>query len=78
MKAWGSGGIAPPFFTLALDGDEWSASYPSPPPLEGPKILLDRKHHRDTWPKFCSFQDHSFDLFGNTLSSTRGGVGVSE
>jgi uncharacterized membrane protein YsdA (DUF1294 family) len=27
MKACGwSGGIAPPFLTLALDGDEWSAS----------------------------------------------------
>jgi hypothetical protein len=23
---WGSGGIAPPFVTSALDGDEWSAS----------------------------------------------------
>jgi hypothetical protein len=23
---WGSGGIAPPFLTLALDGSEWSAS----------------------------------------------------
>jgi hypothetical protein len=26
MKAWGSGGIAPPFLTSALDGCEWSAS----------------------------------------------------
>jgi hypothetical protein len=24
----GSGGIAPPFLTLALDGGEWSASHP--------------------------------------------------
>jgi hypothetical protein len=24
----GSGGIAPPFLTLKLDGDEWSASRP--------------------------------------------------
>jgi hypothetical protein len=23
---WGSGGIAPPFLTSAVDGDEWSAS----------------------------------------------------
>jgi hypothetical protein len=29
MKTWGSGGIAPPFLTLALDGGEWSASCPS-------------------------------------------------
>jgi hypothetical protein len=26
--AWGSGGIAPPFLTRALDGGEWSASRP--------------------------------------------------
>jgi hypothetical protein len=26
MKTWGSGGIAPEFLTLALDGGEWSAS----------------------------------------------------
>jgi hypothetical protein len=26
---WGSGDIAPPFLTLALDGGEWSASCPS-------------------------------------------------
>jgi hypothetical protein len=25
---WGSGGIAPLFFSSALDGGEWSASYP--------------------------------------------------
>jgi hypothetical protein len=25
---WGSGGIAPPFLTSALDGDVWSASCP--------------------------------------------------
>jgi hypothetical protein len=25
---WGSGGIVPPFLTLALDGGEWSASCP--------------------------------------------------
>jgi hypothetical protein len=25
---WGSGGIVPPFLTLALDGGEWSASRP--------------------------------------------------
>jgi hypothetical protein len=25
---WGSGGIAPPFFTLALYEDEWSSSRP--------------------------------------------------
>jgi hypothetical protein len=25
---WGSGGIAPPFLTSALDGGEWSASRP--------------------------------------------------
>jgi hypothetical protein len=25
MKAWGNGGIAPPFLTSALDGDEWSS-----------------------------------------------------
>jgi hypothetical protein len=30
MKTYGgSGGIAPPFLTLALDGGEWSASCPS-------------------------------------------------
>jgi hypothetical protein len=28
MKTWGSGGIAPPFLNLTLDGDEWSASRP--------------------------------------------------
>jgi hypothetical protein len=28
MKTWGSGGIAPPFLTLALGGGEWSASRP--------------------------------------------------
>jgi hypothetical protein len=28
MKTWGSGGIAPLFLTLALDGSEWSASCP--------------------------------------------------
>jgi hypothetical protein len=28
MKTWGSGGIAPPFLTSALDGGEWSASRP--------------------------------------------------
>jgi hypothetical protein len=26
MKTWGSGGIAPPLFSSALDGGEWSAS----------------------------------------------------
>jgi hypothetical protein len=26
MNIWGSGGIAPPFLTSALDGGEWSAS----------------------------------------------------
>jgi hypothetical protein len=26
MKTWGSGGMAPPFLTLVLDGGEWSAS----------------------------------------------------
>jgi hypothetical protein len=26
METWGSGGIAPPFLTSALDGGEWSAS----------------------------------------------------
>jgi hypothetical protein len=25
-RIWGSGGIAPPFLTLAIDGGEWSAS----------------------------------------------------
>jgi hypothetical protein len=29
MKTWENGGIAPPFLTLVLDGDEWSASHPS-------------------------------------------------
>jgi hypothetical protein len=29
MKTWGNGGVAPPFFTSALDGGEWSASRPS-------------------------------------------------
>jgi hypothetical protein len=28
MKTWGSGGIAPTFLTLALEGGEWSASRP--------------------------------------------------
>jgi hypothetical protein len=28
MKTWGSGGIAPPFLTSALDGGVWSASGP--------------------------------------------------
>jgi hypothetical protein len=28
MKIWGSGDIAPPFLTLALDGGEWLASRP--------------------------------------------------
>jgi hypothetical protein len=28
MKAWESGGIAPPFLTSALDGSECSASHP--------------------------------------------------
>jgi hypothetical protein len=28
MKTWGSGGIALPFLTSALDGGEWSASRP--------------------------------------------------
>jgi hypothetical protein len=28
MKAYGSGGIAPPFLTSALDGGEWLASRP--------------------------------------------------
>jgi hypothetical protein len=28
MKTWGSGGIAPPFLTLALVGGEWLASHP--------------------------------------------------
>jgi hypothetical protein len=28
METWGSGGIAPPFLTSALDGGEWSASRP--------------------------------------------------
>jgi hypothetical protein len=28
MKMWGSGGIAPPLLTLALDGGSWSASRP--------------------------------------------------
>jgi hypothetical protein len=27
-KMWRSGGIAPPFLTSAVDGDEWSASHP--------------------------------------------------
>jgi hypothetical protein len=26
MMTWGSGGVAPPFLTSALDGGEWSAS----------------------------------------------------
>jgi hypothetical protein len=30
MKTWGIGGIAPPFFTSALGGDEWSVSSPRP------------------------------------------------
>jgi hypothetical protein len=25
---WGSGGIAPPFFTVALSGGEWPPSHP--------------------------------------------------
>jgi hypothetical protein len=29
MNTWGSGGIATPFLTSALDVDEWSASRPS-------------------------------------------------
>jgi hypothetical protein len=28
MKTYGGGGTAPPFFTSALDGGEWSASRP--------------------------------------------------
>jgi hypothetical protein len=30
MKTWGSGGIAPPFLTSVLDGDDCSASCPGP------------------------------------------------
>jgi hypothetical protein len=26
---WGSGGIAPPFLTLAIDGGDWSAYNPA-------------------------------------------------
>jgi hypothetical protein len=26
MKTWGSGGVAPPFFTLAVDGDEFTVT----------------------------------------------------
>jgi hypothetical protein len=29
METWGSGGIAPPFLTSALEGVEWSAPRPS-------------------------------------------------
>jgi hypothetical protein len=28
MKTWGSGGIAPSFISLVLDGGDWSASCP--------------------------------------------------
>jgi hypothetical protein len=35
MKTWGSGGIAPLFLTLALDGGEWSTSHSSRFTLEG-------------------------------------------
>jgi hypothetical protein len=45
MKTWGSGGIAPPFLTSALDGDEWSASRPGRFTLRGncPRYPLDRR-----------------------------------
>jgi hypothetical protein len=40
MKAYGSGGIAPPFLTSALDGGEWLASRPCP---FTPQYILDRR-----------------------------------
>jgi hypothetical protein len=42
LNVWGSGGIAPPFLTSALDGDEWSASRPreEPPVIFGPPESL--------------------------------------
>jgi hypothetical protein len=46
MKAHGgSGGTPPPFLTLALDGSEWSASYPSHFTPQGncPHYPLDRR-----------------------------------
>jgi hypothetical protein len=40
-----SGGIATPVLTLALDGDEWSASRPGrfTPGGKGPRYLLNRR-----------------------------------
>jgi hypothetical protein len=38
---WGTGCIAPPFLTSALDGSEWSASRPDRfPPVKEPWCLL--------------------------------------
>jgi hypothetical protein len=44
MKTWGSGGIAPPFFTSVLDGGEWSASQPGrfTPLGKSPRYPMDR------------------------------------
>jgi hypothetical protein len=63
MKTWGSGGIAPPFLTLALDGGEQSASQPGHfTPRErmpgtnwiggwvGPRAGLDAVHKRKILP----------------------------
>jgi hypothetical protein len=40
MKRNGGGGTDPEFLTMALDGDEWSASRPGPltPPLGGGRV----------------------------------------
>jgi hypothetical protein len=45
---WGSGGIAPPFLTSALDGGEWSASCAGrfSPEEKSPWCLLDRSLRR--------------------------------
>jgi hypothetical protein len=42
---WGSGGIAPPFLTSAVDGGEWSASRPGRFIARGrsPRYPLDRR-----------------------------------
>jgi hypothetical protein len=63
METWGSGGVAPPFLTLVLDGGEWSASRPgrftpeeSAPGTHwiggwvGPRVRLDSMEKRQILP----------------------------
>jgi hypothetical protein len=58
MQTLRSGGMAPTFFTLALDGDEWSASCPGRfTPGERARI-----HWIGGWVRRCGEENKFFPL----------------